>query len=307
MEKERFGIIFSPRVGSKKANKHWHEIQTYLDKKNVMYDFVQSEGVGSVERLTKMLCINGYHTIVVVGNDRALNEAVNSVVTASDLPDDFAFGFIPFGSNNDYAKFWGLEPDEFRHSVDTIIRRQVKSVDVGYIVYHDTDNIPFKRYFMNCINIGLGAKVSDILERYNRLTGSKALAMIPASIANVIHHKTFPVQMSADNEDINDNVISVCIGNALGYGQTPNSIPYDGMLDMTLIFRPKLWHMAKAFWFLERGKFLNYKHVRPYRIKSIDFKDISSAKVSIDGVFLDLKDPAPLHVSLEPDKLQFIV
>ncbi|MCQ2095695.1 MAG: lipid kinase [Bacteroidaceae bacterium] len=307
MEKERIGIIFSPRVGSRKANKHWYDIQAYLTKKNVIYDFVQSEGSGSVERLTKMLCANGYHTIVLVGNDTSLNEAVNAVINYDRLPEDFAFGLIPNGPNNSFAHFWGATQDEYKRSVDTMIRRQVKKIDVGFLVYTGDDGIPYRRYFLNCINIGLGAKVADIMERYNLLTGSKALAMIPAAITNLINQKVLNIRMSADREDIDENVMSVCIGNCTGYGQTPNAIPYNGLLDMTLIYRPKFWHMAKAFWLLERGKFLNYRHVRPYRIREIEIEDISKAKVSIDGTLLDTKHPAPMRVGLEPESFNFIV
>ena len=43
-----------------------------MDSKGVDYDYVQSEGFGSVERLAGILANNGYTTIVVVGGDGAL-------------------------------------------------------------------------------------------------------------------------------------------------------------------------------------------------------------------------------------------
>lgn len=45
-----------------------------MDSKGVSYDYVQSEGFGSVERLAGILANNGYRTIVIVGGDGALNE-----------------------------------------------------------------------------------------------------------------------------------------------------------------------------------------------------------------------------------------
>lgn len=307
MENNRIGIIFSPLKGSRKATKHWYEIQTYLDKKHVMYDFVQSGGIGSVERMTTMLCSNGYHTIVLIGDDTALNEAASAIINFTELPDDFAFGLIPNGLRNDFAKFWGVTPDDYKRSVDTIIHRQVKKIDIGYCVYTDDNNIPIRCHFLNCVNIGLGAKVADIMKRFNQLTGSKALTMIPVAITNLLNQKLFNVKMSADNEEVDENVMSICIGNGLGYGQTPNAIPYNGLLDMTLMYRPKLWHLFKAFWFLERGKFLNYKHVRPYRVKDIMISDLSKAKISIDGICLDVKDPVPARIGVEPESFSFIV
>ena len=47
MEKDRWGVIFSSKVGSRKAYRHWLDIKDYMEKNHVKYDFVQSEGVGA--------------------------------------------------------------------------------------------------------------------------------------------------------------------------------------------------------------------------------------------------------------------
>ena len=91
-ENGRWGVIDSSRAGSFKAHKRWDMIRRYMESRGVQYDFVQSEGFGSVERLTKMLCSNGYHTIVLVGGDGTLNDALNGILQFDKLPDDFAFG-----------------------------------------------------------------------------------------------------------------------------------------------------------------------------------------------------------------------
>src|SRR5574344_1227993 len=102
MEKNRWGVIYSSRVGPANSHKRWLAMQQYMEKRGVRYDFVQSEGSGSVERLAKMLSDNEYHTIVVVGNDAALNETLNGIFKEnSRLPDDFALGLIPNGIGND--------------------------------------------------------------------------------------------------------------------------------------------------------------------------------------------------------------
>ena len=111
-----------------------------MEKRGVRYDFVQSEGSGSVERLTRMLCDNAYHTIVVVGNDYALNEALNAIFRTESLPDDFAFGLIPNGIGNDFARFWGVTVDDYRRTIDRIIERRTRLIDVAYCVYTDQDN-----------------------------------------------------------------------------------------------------------------------------------------------------------------------
>ena len=63
----RWGVIYNPKAGSKKAQQRWADIRGYMESREVQFDYVQSEGFGSVERLARTMANNGYRTIVVVG------------------------------------------------------------------------------------------------------------------------------------------------------------------------------------------------------------------------------------------------
>lgn len=308
MENNRWGVIYSSRAGSINSHKRWIAIQQYMEKRCVQYDFVQSEGSGSVERLTRMLCNNHYHTIIVVGNDAALNEALNGVIKSRDeLVEDFAFGLIPNGIGNDFARFWGIELDDYKNTVDKMIKRNTRLIDVGVCTFTDEDNVPHKHYFLNCVNIGLGARLIDFTDKFTRLIGSKRLSIIPVAIANIFERKSFNVSLKADTEEIKSQVMSICIGNCHGYGQTPNSVPYNSMLDMSIITRPKWWQLFEGFWLLGKGHFLNYTNVHPYRVQKIIVNDEGKAKVSVDGYILEMKKLTPMRVEIEPECLNYIV
>ena len=49
-EQKKWGIIYNPKAGTRKVQKRWQEIKKYMDSLDVAYDYVQSEGFGSVER-----------------------------------------------------------------------------------------------------------------------------------------------------------------------------------------------------------------------------------------------------------------
>ena len=66
VEPNRWGIIYNPKAGSRKTQKRWNEIRSYMENRKVVFDYVQSEGFGSVERLARTLANNGYRTIVIV-------------------------------------------------------------------------------------------------------------------------------------------------------------------------------------------------------------------------------------------------
>ena len=112
VEPGKWGVIYNPKAGTRKVQKRWKEIKEYMDSKGVNYDYVQSEGFGSVERLAKILANNGYRTIVIVGGDGALNDAINGIML-SDAEDkeNIALGMIPNGIGNDFAKYWGLSTE----------------------------------------------------------------------------------------------------------------------------------------------------------------------------------------------------
>lgn len=306
-EANRIGVIYSPHSGWDHSQKRWQLIRQYMESKGVLYDFVQSEASGSVERLTKMMCDNGYRTIAVVGGDGALNCAVNAMMQSRDtLPEDFAFAVIPNGIGNDFSRFWGVSTDDYKRVVDGIIARNLRKVDVGCCTYQD-DHIPQRRYFLNCINIGLGARLIKTTYDAAYIIGSRRLSIIPALINRVFERKQFAMSMKIETEEIEGKYMSMCIGNCLGYGQTPNSVPYNGMLDISLITRPKWWQLFEGFWLLGKGRFLNYKNVHPYRARQIVVNDVDKALVSLDGIVLPSKEPAPMRITIERDVLNFVV
>ncbi len=306
-ETNRWGVVYSSRSGNYKAHKRWNHIRAYMEQKGVQYDFVQSESSASVYRLANMLCNNGYHTLIIVGGDRALNDGINAVMNNYEtLPEDFAVGVIPNGIGNDYAKFWGFTDDNYRQTVDALIARRVRKIDVGVCVYQE-NGIPHKHYFLNCINIGLGARLIKASNDAMHLIGSKRLSLIPIILSQIFERKLFDFKMKVDTEDVDSQFMSICIGKASGYGQTPNAVPYNGFLDMSAITRPKWWQLFEGFWLLGKGRFLNYKNVHPYRAEKIIIESCDKASISIDGQYMKGKDFTPVKIELVHEALSFII
>lgn len=158
VEPDKWGVIYNPKAGTRKVQKRWKEIKAYMDSKGVSYDYVQSEGFGSVERLAGILANNGYRTIVVVGGDGALNDAINGIMLSNaEDKENIAIGIIPNGIGNDFAKYWEMS-SEYKEAVDCIINNRRRKIDVGTCYYYDGEK-HMTRYFLNAINIGLGASI----------------------------------------------------------------------------------------------------------------------------------------------------
>lgn len=299
----RWGIIYSPKSGVLHTHKRWEKIRRHLNEKGIEYDFVQCEGGGSEERLAAMLAKNGYETIVIVGGDGALNRAIQGVMNLdTELRNQITFGIIPNGHGNDYAKFWGIDEDDPIKAVDVIIRRRVRKVDLG--VLNSGDSI---HYFLNCVNIGLAASIMDIRHKTYRFWGLSSLSYLSSFILMLFHRMEQRMRLSVNHETIEHSLMNVCIGNAQGYGLTPNAVPYNGMLDVTTVSHPPLSQLVAGMYMLATGKFLTHKNVKPYRSRQkIYLHEIGRSCVSADGQVLHGVH-APMEVSVHQEWINFII
>jgi len=176
IETSRWGVLYCPKSGFSRGRKQWAKIKRALDARGVLYDFVQSENEDSVERLMRMLVNNGYNTIIVAGGDSALNDAVNCLMNVEkQVRDRVVLGVIPNGVVNDFARFWNFKESDVQQTVDWLIKRRVRKVDLGCVRYTNKRGEKCHRYFLNCINIGLIADIMNLRRQTRSLLGSRTL------------------------------------------------------------------------------------------------------------------------------------
>ena len=278
-----------------------------LYDRQVQYDFVQSETADSVERLVKMMIQNGYKTIVIVGGDSALNDAVNCLMMEEkSVRDEIALGVIPNGVLNDFAKFWDFDDDKIEQTIDWLIKRRVRKIDLGCIRYTNKKGDKCHRYFLNCINIGLTADIMNLRRQTRRLFGSQTLSFLVSLFVMLFHRMEYKMKLKINSEVIERKVMTVCIGSGPGYGQTPNAVPYNGMLDVSVVYHPEVVQLIEGLWLLVAGRFLNHRSVHPYRTKEIEVEYAKKAIVGIDGRMM--KTPVGSYrITVEQEVVNFLI
>lgn len=55
------------------------------------------------------------------------------------------------------------------------------------------------------------------------------------------------MSLKINSDIIKRKIMTVCIGNASGYGQTPNAVPYNGLLDVSVVYHPEMTQLLKDF------------------------------------------------------------
>ena len=303
----RWGILYCPKTGLLGKSKQGERIQRALDNRKVAYDFVQSETSGSVERLVRMMISNGYKTIIIAGGDSALNDAANCLMQEEkSVRDEIALGVIPNGVMNDFARFWDYDEDHVEQTIDWLLLHRTRKIDLGCIRYVNAKGEKCHRYFLNCLNIGMTADIMNLRRQTRRLFGSRTLSFVSSLFVMFFHRMEYKMKLRINSDTIDRKVMTVCIGNATGYGQTPNAVPYNGMLDVSVVYHPEVVQLIEGLWLLITGRFLNHRSVHPYRTTEVRVDEALHALVGIDGRLM--KTPVgPFKVDVEQEVINFLI
>ena len=306
VNENKWGLLYCPR-GGWRSNKRWERIEKALRTNHVDYDFVQSESHKSVERLVKMFINNGYKTIVVVGGDSALNDAVNCLMQVdASVRNQIALGVIPNGLMNDFAHFWGFDDSDYDQTVRWLKQRRVRKIDLGCIRYVNKKGEKCHRYFLNCINIGLIASIMNLRRQTRHFFGSRALSYFFSFVLMMFQRLEYKMNIRINSDIIKRKVMTVCIGNASGYGQTPNAVPYNGLLDVSVVYHPEMAQFFEGIYLFVKGKFLNHRSVHPYRTREVEFVDISRALIGIDGRLM-ATPVGDFRVTVDQEVVNFLI
>ena len=291
MNEEKWGILYCPKSGYwSSPKKRWEKIERCLQAEGIDYDYVQSENSGSVDRLVKMLISNGYKTIVIVGGDSALNDAVNCLMQIDQQKrEEIVLGVVPNGMMNDFAHFWEFDEDNVEQTIGWLKQRRIRKIDLGCIRYVSKQGDHCRRYFLNCINIGLVATIMNLRRQTRHYFGSRTLSFLFSFILMIFQRLEYKMHLKINTDEVKRKVMTVCIGNALGYGQTPNAVPYNGQIYLFV-----------------RGKFLNHRSVHPYRTQKVEVLQADHAMVGIDGRMMNTPVGA-FTVSVEQEVINFLI
>ena len=300
----RWGILYCPKAH---ASKQREKIQRVLDERNVVYDFVQSESTDSVERLMNMLIHNGYKTIIIVGGDSALNDAVNCLMSVEkQMRDQIALGVIPNGVMNDFARYWDFKEGNLEQTIDWLVKHRIRKVDLGCIRYTNKKGEACHRYFLNCVNVGLIADVMNLRRQARSLLGSRTLSFVVSIFLMIFHRMDYKMHVRINSDTINRKVMNMCVGSGPGYGQTPSAVPYNGMLDVSVVYHPELLQLLAGFWLLLTGRFLNHRSVHPYRTKEVVVEESKKALVGVDGRLLGIPEGS-YRINVEQEVINFLI
>ncbi len=301
-----WGVIYCPKKGMNTKDKRWHKIKNYMMAQGISFDFVKSDGPASVEQLAAQFTQHGYQTIVVVGGDAALYNALNGIMAfAPEGAERPALGVIPNAYVNDFARYWGIDTSDYKKAVQTLMYRRIRRIDVG-TMYYTSGTTKISRYFLNCLNVGVVASVMSLHKRTKQMVGFRTLSYLLSAFLLIFQRMLFGLDMQVNADHVRSRVMNVCVGSARGYGLTPSAVPYNGQLDVTVISHPELTSLFQGLWLLFTGRFLGHKNVRSWRTRKVCMQVPPAVNVSVDGWVIGNAE-GEIEVGICPEAIDFII
>lgn len=307
MPNKQWGIIYCPKKHSYSTHRRWKKILNCLKEKGISFDYLQSENTSSVERLAAMMTRSGYNTIIVVGGDAALNYALCGIMqTKSPTGVRPTLGIIPNGYINDFAKYWDMKADNYKANIETLYHYHTRKIDVGTANIQHKTGKEERLYFLNCINLGIAASITKVHRKAKSILGLRTPSYLFSALLLLFQRTNFKFKFQLSGEEIESSAMGICIGSAHGYGQTPSAVPYNGMVDVTLVQKPAIFQMFQGLWLLFTKRFLSHRGVKVWRTRSLSFLQLSNAPISIDGRVYDTPTQR-ISIGILPEEIEFII
>lgn len=300
----KIGVIFCPRPG---FQRRCRKMQSLIDALGTNVDYMKAEKSADAERIASIMTKNGYDSIFVVGGDTALNYALNGIMKTSTPGHKHpALGIIPAGFANDFAQYWGFSPSDNKLVDRLLTTNRRRRIDVGFCRTITDDGISHHDYFVNCINIGVAASIMGLRHKMFGLVGLSILAHLLSAFILLFKRMSYKLTFAIDGNTYAYCAMALCIGSAHGYGQTPSAVPYNGMLDISLVRKPQTTQLLHGLWLLFTGRFLSHHGISVWRTRRIKFTDVGKAPVSFDGRFAYARTSI-LSTEILPEEIEFII
>jgi YegS/Rv2252/BmrU family lipid kinase len=279
-------VIVNPNAGNGRGEKDWGKISELLKKENISYCVYFTERKGHAIELSLESISTGFRKIITVGGDGTLNEVLNGVFLNKICPPaDIVLSLIPVGTGNDWGRMFGI-PLDYVRSVKIIRENKRMLHDVGHISFYD-GNDKKERYFINIAGLGFESVVVRKTNHQKDNGHGGKLIYFYNLLNSLLSYKNTLAEVVIDGETTHANVFSINIGNGRycggGMRQTPNALPDDGLLDVTVINGMGKFEIVRNLKILYDGTILSHPKIEGYKCRNIRVSSDSIMYVEADG------------------------
>ncbi len=271
-------LFINPTAGRGRAGRRMPTIEKLLNEGGVDVEICPSKTLGDVEQQVQSAIERGATRIIIAGGDGSVHEAVNGIIKANG---NAAFGLIPTGTGNDFAKAAGIPLDwqaATRLLADRIASKSlVRRIDAGRM--ND-------RFFANGAGVGFDAKVSRIARDLSWPIGDLVylVAVFKAMADGII---TPDMKITADGFDWDGPLTLANVSNGPWVGGmfriAPMADNADGSLDLVIAAPVSGFQILGLLPKLISGRHLDDARISHARLQSLNITASAPVPSHLDG------------------------
>ncbi len=294
-------VIVNPQAGKRDMS---DEMRALTKEFSVRVDtgFYATEGPLDAVRYVRETCAafpSERFRFYACGGDGTLNEVVSGAIGMPNAE----VACIPYGSGNDYVKYYG-DRDLFL-SPQAQLNGDVHSVDVMRV--ND-------RYAINICNFGFDAMVCKTMEQVRRraVIGGRN-AYTTGIVKALFCGRRTRCSIKVDGKEVNDGYIMMCtLGNGRyvggSYMCSPLSQNDDGLIEVCM-FRPMtIFSFARLIGSYRTGTFMQRAEAKKYmtylRGRVVDIEAPSEIDLCVDG---EMMKNNRFHIEQIEHAIKFVV
>lgn len=303
----KYTFIVNSKSRSGRGGMIWDLLEPTLKKSRADYEVFYTKFAGHAVRIAADITADGLeHTLVVVGGDGTVNEAINGICHYAKV----TLGYIPAGSGNDFTRALHL-PSDPQKALENILHPGRKvPMDVGRVFCGGQE-------FRFAISTGIGfdaavchqAAVSKVKVVLNRL-GLGKLTYLAIALKSLLAERPLPAELIIDEGTVKrfEATYFAAVMNhpyeGGGFYFCPRAEINDGFLDVIVAHDLPKWKILLLLPTAFYGKHVNYKGISIYRGREIVVKMKKKLPVHTDGEPVAVEDL--IKVGLEPERLMVL-
>lgn len=304
---KNWALIVNKSAGTRSSEKFWKNVNDIFNKAGLKVDYFYTKKMGHASVLAEKVLNEGYYKIIVMGGDGTFSEVIDGLLKSSKDLSKVNVGLIPFGTGNDWGRYWGLDKN-VKNSVKVLAKEVIKKVDVGRINYKISDK-SVTRYFINAYGLGFDAKVLALTNKLQHIFKGQSWTYSLAVIMTALKNRSQFMEFKFEDQTFKGLSYTASIGNGCytggGIKQTPQAKPDDGFFDVMVMENLNFSRLLSAAKLLFTGKLLEHKSVHLYRTKKFIIKSDKPILSEVDGILQELTNY--IEVELIPRKINFVV
>ncbi|MBR3450295.1 MAG: diacylglycerol kinase family lipid kinase [Bacteroidales bacterium] len=304
-----WSVIVSSRSGGGKAAHDWPLISKMLKSKGIEFiEHITDHAYHAIE-LAREAVLSGYRKLLVVGGDGAIHEVLNGLYSQTEVsPSEVTLGLIPVGSGNDWSRLHEI-PHDYERATGLIAAaaEHVRAQDVARV---DTrmDGRPYCRYMMNIGGLGFDSEVCHRFDLAKERGQAGDRQYLRSLLSGFFSYKPLKFRVEVDGREFYRGTafsVAMGIGKYCGGGmrQTPDAVPDDGLIDLTVVGKLSKWKFLAKVPSLFKGDIFRHKEVMHTRGRVIDVSAAPYSYMEVDGEPVGI---TPVRIEVIPAGVQVV-